>query len=122
LIAVAALVAVMAASALTMTQQAYANPCSRTENGEDKDVSDEGARGANTEGNIACSFEDDVITFGPDQAPAGITESAGATEQASTTGPTGTTSVACFDEEAYPFDGEFESFDFEEFIGSGEEC
>ena len=37
LIAAAALVAVMAASALTMTQQAYANPCSITENGEDKE-------------------------------------------------------------------------------------
>jgi hypothetical protein len=63
LIAAAALVAVMAASALTMTQQAYANPCSIIENGEDKDVSDEGGRGANTEGNINCTFEDDVITF-----------------------------------------------------------
>ena len=69
LIAVAALVAVMAASALTMTQQAYANPCSITENGEDKDVSDEGARGANTEGNISCNFNDEVITFEPDSAP-----------------------------------------------------
>jgi hypothetical protein len=63
LIAAAALVAVMAASTLTMTQQAYANPCSITENGEDKDVSDEGDRGPNTEGNINCNFEDDVITF-----------------------------------------------------------
>jgi hypothetical protein len=63
LIAAAALVAVMAASTLTMTQQAYANPCSITENGEDKDVSDEGGRGTNTEGNINCTFEDDVITF-----------------------------------------------------------
>jgi hypothetical protein len=36
LIAVAALVAVMAAAALTMTQQAYANPCSITDIGEDK--------------------------------------------------------------------------------------
>ena len=63
LIAAAALVAVMAASALTMTQQAYANPCSITENGEDKDVSDEGGRGTNNEGNINCTFEDDVITF-----------------------------------------------------------
>ena len=63
LIAAAALVAVMAASTLTMTQQAYANPCSITENGEDKDVSDEGDRGPNTEGNINCTFEDDVITF-----------------------------------------------------------
>ena len=70
LIAAAALVAVMAASALTMTQQAYANPCSITENGEDVDVSDEGVRGANTDGNIACSFEDDVITFEPDSSPA----------------------------------------------------
>ena len=69
LIAAAALVAVMAASALTMTQQAYANPCSITENGEDVDVSDEGARGANTAGNINCSFEDDVITFEPDASP-----------------------------------------------------
>ena len=69
LIAAAALVAVMAASALTMTQQAYANPCSITENGLDKDVSDEGARGTNTDGNINCSFEDDVITFEPDSAP-----------------------------------------------------
>ena len=63
LIAAAALVAVMAAFTLTMTQQAYANPCSITENGEDKDVSDEGGRGTNTEGNINCTFEDDVITF-----------------------------------------------------------
>ena len=70
LIAAAALVAVMAASALTMTQQAYANPCSRTENGLDKDVSDEGARGANTEGNINCNFNDEVITFEPDSSPA----------------------------------------------------
>ena len=65
LIAAAALVAVMAASALTMTQQASANPCSITENGEDVDVSDEGVRGTNTDGNINCSFEDDVITFEP---------------------------------------------------------
>ena len=65
LIAAAALVAVMAASTLTMTQQAYANPCSITENGEDKDVSDEGARGVNTEGNINCDFADEVITFEP---------------------------------------------------------
>jgi hypothetical protein len=63
LITAAALVAVMAASTLTMTQQAYANPCSITDNGEDKDVSDEGGRGPNTEGNINCTFEDDVITF-----------------------------------------------------------
>ena len=65
LIAVAALVAVMAASALTMTQQAYANPCSITDIGEDKTISDEGAHGADTSGNINCSFEDDVITFEP---------------------------------------------------------
>ena len=65
LIAVAALVAVMAASALTMTQQAYANPCSITENGEDVDVSDEGTRAATTEGNIGCTFGDEVITFEP---------------------------------------------------------
>ena len=64
-IAAAALVAVMAVSALTMTQQAYANPCSITENGENKDVSDEGARAANNDHNINCSFEDDVITFEP---------------------------------------------------------
>jgi hypothetical protein len=70
LIAAAALVAVMAASALTMTQQAYANPCSITENGEDVDISDEGTRGANTDGNISCNFNDEVITFGPDSAPA----------------------------------------------------
>ena len=70
LIAAAALVAVMAASALTMTQQAYANPCSITENGLDKDVSDEGNRGASSEGNIDCTFLDEVITFGPDSAPA----------------------------------------------------
>ena len=70
LIAAAALVAVMAASALTMTQQAYANPCSITENGEDKDVSDEGTRAANTEGNINCNFQDEVITFEPDSSPA----------------------------------------------------
>ncbi len=69
LIAAAALVAVMAASALTMTQQAYANPCSITDNGEDKTVSDEGAQGADTSGNINCSFEDDVITFEPDSSP-----------------------------------------------------
>jgi hypothetical protein len=65
LIAAAALVAVMAASALTMTQQAYANPCSITENGEDKTVSDEGAQGADTSGNINCEFADDVITYEP---------------------------------------------------------
>jgi hypothetical protein len=53
-----------------MTQQAYANPCSITENGEDKDVSDEGTRGANTEGNINCNFNDEVITFEPDSDPA----------------------------------------------------
>ena len=65
LIAAAALVAVMAASTLTMTQQAYANPCSITENGEDKDVSDEGNRAATSEGNIQCGFADEVITFEP---------------------------------------------------------
>ena len=64
-IAAAALVAVMAVSALTMTQQAYANPCSITENGKNVDVSDEGARGTDTSGNINCSFEDDVITYEP---------------------------------------------------------
>ena len=57
LIAAAALVAVMAASALTMTQQAYANPCSITENGEDEAVSDEGTQGADTDGNIDCTFK-----------------------------------------------------------------
>ena len=62
MVAVAALVAAIAASALTMTQQAYANPCSITDIDEDKTVSDEGARGADTSGNINCSFEDDVIT------------------------------------------------------------
>jgi hypothetical protein len=70
LIAVAALVAVMAAAALTMTQQAYANPCSITENGEDVDVSDEGTRDTRTEGNIGCTFADEVITFEPDSSPA----------------------------------------------------
>jgi hypothetical protein len=69
LVAAAALVAVMAASALTMTQQAYANPCSITENGEDKTVSDEGNQGDDTAGSITCSFEDDVITFEPDSSP-----------------------------------------------------
>ena len=64
-IAAAALVAVMAASALTMTQQAYANPCSITKNGDDVTVSDEGIQGADQDGNINCSFEDDVITFEP---------------------------------------------------------
>ena len=68
-IAAAALVAVMAASALTMTQQAYANPCSITKNGEDKTVSDEGIQGADAAGNIACTFEGEVITFEPDAAP-----------------------------------------------------
>ena len=70
LIAAAALVAVMAASALTMTQHAYANPCSITENGEDKTISDEGAQGPDTSGNINCNFNDDVVTFEPDSAPA----------------------------------------------------
>ena len=70
LIAAAALVAVMAASALTMNQQAYANPCSITENGEDVDVSDEGTRDTRTEGNIGCTFADEVITFEPDSSPA----------------------------------------------------
>ena len=42
LIAAAALVAVMAASALTMTQQAYANPCSVDDEGEDTGASDGG--------------------------------------------------------------------------------
>jgi hypothetical protein len=69
LIAAAALVAVMAASALTMTQQAYANPCSITDNAEDKTVSDEGAQGADTSGNIGCDFADEVITFEPDSSP-----------------------------------------------------
>ena len=69
LIAAAALVAVMAASALTMTQHAYANPCSITENGEDKTISDEGAQGADTSGNINCNFNDDVVTFEPDSGP-----------------------------------------------------
>ena len=69
LIAAAALVAVMAASALTMTQHAYANPCSITENGEDKTISDEGAQGADTDGNIGCTFNDDVVTFEPDSGP-----------------------------------------------------
>ena len=70
LIAVAALVAVMAASALTMPQQAYANPCSITDIDEDKTVSDEGIQGADAAGNIACTFEGEVITFEPDSAPA----------------------------------------------------
>ena len=69
LIAAAALVAVMAASALTMTQHAYANPCSRTTNGDDVTVSDEGAQGADTSGNINCNFNDDVVTFEPDSGP-----------------------------------------------------
>jgi hypothetical protein len=70
LIAAAALVAVMAASALTMTQHAYANPCSITENGEDKTVSDEGAQGNDQAGNIQCTFDGEVITFEPDSSPA----------------------------------------------------
>ena len=70
LIAVAALVAVMAASALTMTQQAYANPCSITENGEDKAVTDEGTIGDRNAGSIGCTFNDEVITFEPDSSPA----------------------------------------------------
>ena len=70
LIAAAALVAVMAASALTMTQQAYANPCSITENGEDKAVTDEGTIGDRNAGSIRCTFNDEVITFEPDSSPA----------------------------------------------------
>ena len=70
LIAAAALVAVMAASALTMTQHEYANPCSITENGEDKTVSDEGAQGNDQAGNIQCTFDGEVITFEPDSSPA----------------------------------------------------
>ena len=70
LIAAAALVAVMAASALTMTQHAYANPCSITENGEDKTVSDEGAQGNDQAGNIQCTFDGEVVTFEPDSSPA----------------------------------------------------
>jgi hypothetical protein len=70
LIAAAALVAVMAASALTMTQQAYANPCSITENGEDKAVTDEGTIGDRNAGSIGCTFNDEVITFEPDSSPA----------------------------------------------------
>ena len=70
LIAAAALVAVMAASALTMTQQAYANPCSITENGEDVAITDEGAQGDKSAGNIECLFNDEVITFEPDSSPA----------------------------------------------------
>ncbi len=69
LIVVAALVAVMVASALTITQQAYANPCSITDIDEDKTVSDEGAQGADTSGNIGCDFADEVITFEPDSSP-----------------------------------------------------
>ena len=70
LIAAAALVAVMAASALTMTQQAYANPCSITENGEDVAITDEGELGDSNAGSISCNFNDEVITFEPDSSPA----------------------------------------------------
>ena len=58
----------MAASALTMTQQAYANPCSITENGEDKAVTDEGTLGDSNAGSIGCTFNDEVITFEPTRA------------------------------------------------------
>jgi len=65
LIAAAALVAVMAASVQTMTQQAYANPCSISDEGEDTAASDGGPVIGNslTED---CTFEDDVTTFEPD--------------------------------------------------------
>jgi hypothetical protein len=65
LIAAAALVAVMTASALTMTQQAYANPCSISEDGEDTAASDGGPVTGNV-GPIECTFNDDVITFEPE--------------------------------------------------------
>ena len=65
LIAAAALVAVMAASALTMTQQAYANPCSVDDEGEDTGASDGGAVTGNTVTG-ECTFDDDTITFEPD--------------------------------------------------------
>jgi hypothetical protein len=79
-----------------LTQDTMANPCSRTDNGEDKTVSDEGARGANTEGNINCTFEDDVITFEPNTptSPSGITNTESASGPAgplSEQGPTDTT-------------------------------
>jgi hypothetical protein len=62
LIAAAALVAVMAASALTMTQQAYANPCSIIENGKDKTVTrDEADIGPTAPSIGSCNFGDDVI-------------------------------------------------------------
>jgi uncharacterized membrane protein len=65
LIAAAALVAVMAASVQTMTQQAYANPCSVVDGNEDTGASDGGAVTGNT-ASLTCTFEDDVITFEPD--------------------------------------------------------
>ena len=65
LIAAAALVAVMAASALTMTQQAYANPCSVDDEGEDTGASDGGPVTGNA-ASLTCTFNDDVITFEPD--------------------------------------------------------
>jgi hypothetical protein len=92
---VAALAAMFVITPLALlTQDTMANPCSRTDNGEDKTVSDEGARGANTEGNINCTFEDDVITFEPDTSPSGITNTESASGPAgppSEQGPTDTT-------------------------------
>jgi hypothetical protein len=67
LIAAAALVAVMAASALTMTQQAYANPCSVTDVGEDQGTTDGGDISGNTV-TTECLFGDKVITFEPEPA------------------------------------------------------
>jgi hypothetical protein len=65
LIAAAAIVAVMAASALSMNQQAYANPCSVDDGEEDTGASDGGAVTGNS-ATLECTFEDDVITFEPD--------------------------------------------------------
>jgi hypothetical protein len=56
----------MAASALTMTQQAYANPCSATDVGEDQGTTDGGDISGNTP-TITCEFNDDVIVFEADQ-------------------------------------------------------
>jgi hypothetical protein len=67
LFAAAALVAVMAASALTMTQQAYANPCSATDVGEDQGTTDGGDISGNVP-TITCNFQGDVIVFEPDAA------------------------------------------------------
>jgi hypothetical protein len=71
LIAAAALVAVMAASALTMTQQAYANPCSITENGEDVTVTRDGDPGLRNAPQIngGCVFDKEVITYEPSSNP-----------------------------------------------------